>query len=89
MIAILGLASTDMDTDGVIAAVAPITKEQALKIESLITDHDLDMGAFMAWLQTAVGVEHIAEIPSDVHRKVIRKINTTIEAKKTGAEVAG
>ena len=80
LFAILGLAS--QDDDGKAAdPVESITDEQALKIESMISDHELDSEAFHRWLNTAVKVEEITDIPVDQHKKVIRKINTTIKAK--------
>ena len=80
--AILGLASMDQDTDGGGKRRELITDEQALKIESLLSDHDLDKAAFMQWVQTKIGVEAITDIPADWFRNVIRTINTTIEARE-------
>lgn len=59
-----------------------ITEEQCLKIESLVSDHDLDSKAFHAFLAQSLGIEHIDEIPTDKFRAVVRKINATIEATK-------
>ncbi len=79
--AILGIATKDQDDDGNTRG-ATITDEQALRLEALVTDNGLNMETFMGFLQQALGVEHINQIPADAYRKVVRKVNTTIDAQE-------
>jgi ERF superfamily len=82
---ITGITSSDgsVDDDGnSFNAPELITADQSQKIHALLTDNDLDVGKFIKYLKSGYGYETIDEIAADNYTKVIKKINTTIEAKR-------
>jgi len=79
LFAILGLASTDQDNDGG-PRIAPVSDEQALRIESYIKDNDINMDEFKAWLETAYGSPEIAEIPAVRFGKVMNMLKQKSDA---------
>lgn len=80
--AILGLASTDQDNDGNTAVKARITEPQIMTIEAMITDNNLDMGKFKAWLAKSLKADSISNIAADAYPTVIRQIKSSIKAHK-------
>jgi len=68
--AVLGLSSAEMDNDG---GEPPnlITDEQALQIESFVTDNDLDMEKIKAWIKSKTGSDDFHSIPEDQFGKVM------------------
>jgi len=80
--AILGLASTDQDTDGNLAVRTRITNDQVLTIEAMITENGLDMEKFKLWLAKSLKADGIADIAADAYPNVIRQINASIKAHK-------
>ncbi len=60
----------------------PITEEQSMKIHALITDNDLPMDKFMQHLKSGYKIESIDDIPAEHYKRVIHKINSTIDAAK-------
>ncbi len=81
---IFNLTIQDEDDDGNAAGhmPEPITEEQSMKIHALITDNDLPMDKFMQHLKSGYKIESIDDIPAEHYKRVIHKINSTIEASK-------
>jgi hypothetical protein len=83
--AITGTASQagSLDDDGT-AAGAPeyITDEQALELHAKLTDHNIQLPAFMKWLGTAVKADTIEEINVKALDTVNRRIDSAIRAKE-------
>ena len=82
MFAILGLSSTDDDTDGnTPEPIELISEEQALEIHAKISENDLDMKAFMGWLKTDLRCEAIEHINVNALPLVHKRIASAIRAK--------
>lgn len=73
----LNIVFQGQDTDGA-DAVIPISEDQALTIETLLTDKKVDRIAFGVWLKAKTGSEAVADIPTTYYRDVVKMI----EAKK-------
>ena len=80
-----GLAVEDQnDDDGASAVeyVELISEEQSLTINSMITDNDLSMPIFMAWLgKIFTNLDSIDSIPATSYDAVVSKISDSIKAK--------
>lgn len=81
LFAILGLASSDMDSDGG-APAKLITDEQAQELEAKITDNDIDMAAVKKWMKSSLKVERFAELNESGYKSVMHKIDATIKVRK-------
>ena len=82
------LEFTNADDDGNAAGKPPvevITDQQALEIDAMITDNDVDKEAFLKWLKKAVWVDAIADIPVDWFPAVIKTIQGVIKSKGAAA----
>ena len=85
LLAVTGLATHEMDDDGRSAepeaVIELITEEQANGLHSKITEHDLDMERFKAWLKSDVGIELFEQIPSTWYERVNNRIDSAIRAQ--------
>jgi len=81
LFAILGLASSDMDSDGG-KPVPLITDDQARELEARITDNDINMEAVKKWMRASLKVEHFADLNEAGYKAVMHKVDATIKAKK-------
>jgi hypothetical protein len=81
LFSILGLAASD-DDDGAKSEIALITEEQANEIHSLITDNDLNMGKFLAFIKQKLKCNSIEEINLNGYGVAISSIKTTIKNKE-------
>jgi len=74
LIQVLGLTTTDPDTDG--GSTEKITEQQAMTVNDLVVDSGADLTKFLAYM----GVASIAEISArDFHKAM-----TALKAKKKG-----
>jgi hypothetical protein len=79
LLALLGLATSDMDDDGKGSDTSKfITEEQAIEIDKLVTESGADPASFMAWLQ----VEKYNDIPVKRYNEAV----TFLKAKKANKE---
>jgi hypothetical protein len=79
---IFNLTIDNEDDDGNGAGVPLITEEQANEIHSLITDNDLNMGKFLAFIKQKLKCNSIEEINLNGYGLAISSIQTTIKNKK-------
>lgn len=82
-----GLAVEDQNDDDAQTAIEPvelISNEQVMTIDSMMRENELNWELFWAWVNKKfVGVDAIEKFPSDSYDVVIKKINQSIEAKKS------
>jgi hypothetical protein len=79
--AILGLASGDDDGQAP-EPIEKITDEQALELEAMITDNDIDTKRVKAWMAQTLKVNSFTDINVNAYKTVLNKINATIKAQK-------
>jgi hypothetical protein len=77
---------SDVPTDK--KPVEKITDEQAMSLQALIDEHEIDSTKVHAWMRRALKVETFAEINVNGYKTVLNKINATIKAKQKAAEKA-
>ena len=78
--AITGTAETDQDDDGKAAHQQPrITEEQALQIDALIKENELNMDRFIKWLKTSMKVNAIKDITQQSYPDVMNQIQKSIK----------
>ena len=78
--AILGLASADDDGQAS-EPIEKITDEQALELEAMITDNDIDTKRVKAWMAQTLKVNSFADINVNAYKTVLNKIQATIKAQ--------
>lgn len=79
LLALLGLATSDMDDDGKGSDTSKfITEEQAIEIDKLVTESGADAVSFMGW----IGVEKYNDIPVKKYKEAV----TFLKAKKANKE---
>ena len=78
--AILGLASAD-DDGKASEPVEKITDDQALELEAMITDNDIDIKRVKAWMKQTLKVDTFADINVNAFDGVKNKIEATIKAQ--------
>jgi len=84
--AVTGIASVagNVDDDGNSTApppVPPITEAQANKIYAMLDENELDKEIFVGWINKAVKVAHVEDIPNTFFDRVIKKIEESIKIK--------
>jgi hypothetical protein len=80
--AITGTAEAEMDNDGRGSEpIEKITDEQALELEAMITDNDIDPKRVKAWMAQTLKVNSFADINVNAYKTVLNKIQATIKAK--------
>lgn len=82
LFSVLGLAASDQDDDGSSSEVELITKDQANKIHSLISENDLNMDKFLRFIKQKLKCNSIEEINLNGYGLAISSIQTTIKNKK-------
>lgn len=82
MNAILNITTRGEDDDGILAAADTITEEQALQIHALLTDNDIDVDRFKAWLEKDLKCDSIEGIKQKAFNVVMARINAKIRANK-------
>jgi hypothetical protein len=73
LVAVLGLTTTDEDTDGAkndVQSVEKITAKEAADLSSLIEEVKADRAKFLRWLR----VENIADIPASEYQNAVRAL---------------
>ena len=80
--AITGTSEAGDDDGAGVATAETISEEQCLTLEALISDNDLPSDVFHEWLLVAKGAKYIDQIPVNEYRSVVRKINSSIEARR-------
>ena len=65
----------------VIADTQRITEDEALAIHAKITDNDIDLAKFLAWLKKSLGASSIEQIAKPALPDVLRMIDATIKRK--------
>lgn len=81
LFSLLGLASKEMDNDGG-APIEVINEELANTIHATLTENEIPMDGFMAWLKKDIKVESIEAIPLKSYIIVNKRIRSAIRAKK-------
>lgn len=81
LLAATGLATKEMDDDGRGSEIEYITEDEALAIHAKITDNDIDLEKFLAWLKKSLGADSIDHIAKSALPDVLRMIDTTIKRK--------
>jgi len=81
LLAATGLATKEMDDDGRGSEIEYITEDEALAIHAKITDNDIDLAKFLAWLKKSLGASSIEQIARSALPDVLRMIDTTIKRK--------
>jgi hypothetical protein len=89
-LAITGLAVEDQLDDDAAKAEAPvvekINEDQINALHAKITDNDLDMEIILRWLATsAARAATLEDIPANMFKAVMSKIDASIKAKKDAA----
>lgn len=80
LIQVLGLTTCDPDTDGV--NQTPVTEDQAIALQDLITERGVNLERFLQW----AGVSSLAKIPQANYGACIRAIDSYAQHKaKRGA----
>ena len=78
--AILGLASGD-DDGKASEPVEKITDDQALELEAMITDNDIDIKRVKAWMAQTLKINSFSDINVNAYEGVKHKIQATIKAQ--------
>ncbi len=81
LLAATGLATKEMDDDGRGSEIEYITEDEALAIHAKITDNDIDLAKFLAWLKKSLGASSIEQIAKPALPDVLRMIDATIKRK--------
>jgi len=83
MIFMLEITFVGQDDDGNSAEkeIKRITDEQALEIDAMITDNDLDREKFMRWVKQAIWVDAIEDIPADWYAATVKTIASAVKAR--------
>ena len=79
MFAIDDSKDSDVPTDTKESAL--ITDDQALELESLITDNDIPVDRVKRWMKAAVKVENFTELNEVGYKHVVDMVNKQIKAK--------
>lgn len=77
LVQVLGLTTTDDDNDAAADQVTRITEDQALYLNDLLTELDLDRAKFLAWAE----VESVAQIAAANFTACERAIRATAEQR--------
>lgn len=81
---IFNISVGEDDTDGNIETVDPvtyITEDQVNTLHSKIKDHDLDMKAFLKWMNRELRIKSLETIPENFYNYVDDKIKQAINQK--------
>lgn len=83
LFSILGLASAEMDDDGAATSkpIEYITDDQALTLESMITDNELDNDKILRWMDSQNIAKTLAMIPASKYNRVLAAIQKKIGCK--------
>lgn len=79
--AVTGVVTIDDDTDGNGHSDPVITDDQALQIECLISENDLDKDKWLNWIENNTGEASFSSIPAKSFKKVLSKINQAAKAQ--------
>jgi len=77
----IGFSGQDDDGNSAEKEIKRITDEQALEIDAMITDNDLDREKFMRWVKQAIWVDAIEDIPADWYAATVKTIAEVAKAR--------